>query len=387
MDGTIDKYKVRLEVKGFKQKEGLDYFDTYSQVTRIPSIQMLIALAAVYGLKIHQMDMKTTFLNRELEEEIYMEQPEGFVVSGKENKVCKFIKSLYGLKQAPKQWHAKFDQIMFANGFKINECDKCVYIKDTPNHQVIVCLYVDDMLIISRDISDINATKRMLESKFDMKDLGVSDVILGRRIHRNLQGLALSQSHCIENVLDKFKYIEFSIAKTLLNVSFVLRKNEGNASLISQLVACGTVKKKFAHCLDGVKEGGIFAIGQVVELKVNSVPMIPEQVHYSIPLDHIEVGGQVLNILDSKDESKTIQEGIIDSGITLTWVPRKVYKAIKNKLMERQPHLKFQKDVLAHDCFKYGGKVDDGFPAVTFKFKGNLALAAYPHDYLIEDVI
>ncbi|KAM3216350.1 hypothetical protein P3L10_025791 [Capsicum annuum] len=161
----------------------------------------------------------------------------------------------------------------------------------------------------------------------------------------------------------------------------------GNASLISQLVACGTVKKKFAHCLDGVKGGGIFAIGQVVELKVNSVPMIPEQVHYSIPLDHIEVGGQVLNILDFKDESKTIQEGIIDSGITLTWVPRKVYKAIKNKLMERQPHLKFQKDVLAHDCFKYGGKVDDGFPAVTFKFKGNLALAAYPHDYLIEDVI
>ena len=73
---------------------------------------------------------------------------------------------------------------MLANGFKINECDKCVYIKDTPNHQVIVCLYVDDMLIISRDISDINATKRMLESKFDMKDLGVADVILGIRIHR-----------------------------------------------------------------------------------------------------------------------------------------------------------------------------------------------------------
>ncbi|KAM3320843.1 hypothetical protein P3S67_008045 [Capsicum chacoense] len=153
---------------------------------------MLIALAAVYVLKIHQMDVKTTFLNGELEKEIYMEQPEGFMVSEKENKVSKFVKSLYGLKQAAKQWHGKFDQIMFANGFKINECDKCVYIKDTPNHHVIVCLYVDDMLIISRDISDINATKRMLKSKFDMKDLGVSDVILGRRIHRTLQELALS---------------------------------------------------------------------------------------------------------------------------------------------------------------------------------------------------
>ena len=89
-------------LSGFRQKEGLDYFETYSPVTRITSIRMLIALAAVYGLKIHQMDVKTAFLNVELEEEIYIEQPEGFVVPGKEKKVCKLIKSVYGLKQAPK---------------------------------------------------------------------------------------------------------------------------------------------------------------------------------------------------------------------------------------------------------------------------------------------
>ena len=81
--GTIDKYKDRLVVKGYKQKEGLDYFDTYSPVTRITSIRILIALAAVHDLKIHQMDVKTTFLNGELEEEIYMEQTEGFIVPGK----------------------------------------------------------------------------------------------------------------------------------------------------------------------------------------------------------------------------------------------------------------------------------------------------------------
>ncbi|KAM3217568.1 hypothetical protein P3L10_027011 [Capsicum annuum] len=97
-DGTIDKYKARLVVKGFKQKEGLDYFDTYLPVTKITSIRMLIALAVVYGLEIHQMDVKTVFLNRELEEEIYMTQPEGFMIPGKENKVCRVIKSLYGLK-------------------------------------------------------------------------------------------------------------------------------------------------------------------------------------------------------------------------------------------------------------------------------------------------
>ena len=138
------------------------------------------------------MDVKTAFLNGELEEEIYMEQSEGFIVHSKEKKVCRLVKSLYGLNQAPKQWHAKFDQIMLVNGFKINECDKCVHIKNVMNHEVIVCLYVDDMLIMSKEIDDINATKRMLSSKFDMKDLGVADLILGVRIIKTPQELALS---------------------------------------------------------------------------------------------------------------------------------------------------------------------------------------------------
>ncbi|KAF3636406.1 putative tyrosyl-DNA phosphodiesterase 2-like [Capsicum annuum] len=223
-DGTIDKYKVRLVVKDFKQKEGLDYFETCSPVTRITSIRILITLAAIFNLQIHQMDVKIAFLNGYLEKDIYMEQPEVFVVSGKKNKVCKLVKSLYGLKQAPKQWHAKFDQTMLANGFKINECDKCLYIKDTPNHQVIICFYVDDMLIISRDICDINATKQMLERKFDMKDLGVVDMILGIRIHRTPQGLALSQSHYIKKVLERMKTC---IARSTMESEFIALDKAG----------------------------------------------------------------------------------------------------------------------------------------------------------------
>ena len=99
-DGSIDKYKARLVIKGYKQKEGLDYFDTYSPVTRISSIRMLIAIAAIHNLEIHQMDVKTAFLNGDLDEEIYMEQPEGFIVPGQEKKVW-LVKSLYRLKQAP----------------------------------------------------------------------------------------------------------------------------------------------------------------------------------------------------------------------------------------------------------------------------------------------
>ena len=127
-DGTIDKYKARLGVKRYRQKEGLDYFDTYSSVTRVTYIRMLIELAAVHDLKIHQIDVKTVFLNGELKEEIYMEQPEGFIVPGREKKVYRLVKSLYGLMQTLKHYHAKFDQTMLANEFKINEYDKCVYI-------------------------------------------------------------------------------------------------------------------------------------------------------------------------------------------------------------------------------------------------------------------
>ena len=115
------------------------------------------------------------------------------------------MKSLYGLKQAPKQWHEKFDNAMMSNGFRINECDKCVYVKNTTSSYVIICLYVDDMLIMGSNNDIIKATKRMLNSKFDMKDLGVADVKLGMKISRKFDGLVLSQSHYIKKVLEKFK--------------------------------------------------------------------------------------------------------------------------------------------------------------------------------------
>ena len=103
LDGIIDKFKARLVAKGYKQKADVDFFDTFSPITRITSIRLLIAVATIYDLKIHQMDVKTAFWIGDLDEEIYMDQPEGFVESSQESKVCKLTKSLYGLKQAPKQ--------------------------------------------------------------------------------------------------------------------------------------------------------------------------------------------------------------------------------------------------------------------------------------------
>ena len=175
------------------------------------------------------MDVKTVFLNGELEEEIYMEQPEGFVASGQENKVCKLVKSLYGLKQAPKQWHQKFDQAMLESGFKINECDKCVYVKSTTHGYVILCLYVDDMLIIGSNDKMIRSTKDMLKSRFDMKDMGLADVILGIKIARTQNGLILSQTHYVDKILEKFANGDTSIARTPIDTSQHLSKNRGDS--------------------------------------------------------------------------------------------------------------------------------------------------------------
>ena len=156
------------------------------------------------------MNVKTDFLNRDLNEEIYMKQPVGFSAPGHSKKVCKLVKSLYGLKQAPEQWHGKFDNVRL----RINVCDKCVYVKDTDKGYVILCLYVDDMLIIGSNDKMIKTTKKLLNSKFDMKDMGIADVILGIKITRISGGIVLSQSHYVDKILEKFTGSDTSVSST-----------------------------------------------------------------------------------------------------------------------------------------------------------------------------
>jgi len=128
-DGTLDKYKARLVAKGFTQLKDIDYFDTFAPIARMTSIRLLISLAAIHSLIIHQMDVKTAFLNEDLDEEVYMKQPERFVIPGQEHKVCKLLKSLYGLKQVPKQRHDKFRKVMISNSYLINGGDICIFSK------------------------------------------------------------------------------------------------------------------------------------------------------------------------------------------------------------------------------------------------------------------
>ena len=175
------------------------------------------------------MDVKTAFLNGELSEEVYMEQPEGFVAPGNEHKACRLVKSLYGLKQAPKEWHAKFDTTILKFSFRYNSADRCLYSKTTSAYKVLVCLYVDDMLIVSTDMVGVTETKDYLSSVFKMKDLGEVDTILGIKIQRHSGGFSLNQTHYIEKVLAKFSHLEIKEVRTPFDVGFKLKENNGRA--------------------------------------------------------------------------------------------------------------------------------------------------------------
>ena len=154
-----------------------------------------------------------------------MDQPECCVVPGKEKKVYKLVKSLYGLKQAPKQWHNKFAHALVTNGHSINDVDKCIYSKYEDNTCVVICLYVDDMLIFGTNLEVVCETKKFLGFKFDMKDLGEAEVILGIKITRTPNGLKLSQEHYVEKILRKFEHFDCKPVLTPYDPSSQLKKN------------------------------------------------------------------------------------------------------------------------------------------------------------------
>ncbi|KAG8478610.1 hypothetical protein CXB51_028417 [Gossypium anomalum] len=165
------KYKARLVAKGYSQVPGVDFTDVFSPVVKHSSIRALLGIVAMHDLELEQLDVKTAFLHGELEEDIYMQQPEGFTVSEKEDYVCLLKKSLYGLKQSPRQWYKRFDSFMTSHDFKRSSFDSCVYFKKNNDGSfVYLLLYVDDMLIAAKDKGEIRKVKAQLSEEFEMKD-------------------------------------------------------------------------------------------------------------------------------------------------------------------------------------------------------------------------
>jgi len=147
---------------------------------------VLLAIVASFDLELEQLDVKTDFLHGNLEEQIYMKQPEGFVVEAKEDHACYSKKSLYGLKQSPRQWYKRIDSFMIGHDYSRNNYDSCVYHKKLLDGTfVYLLLYVDDMLIASKSIFEINKLKILLNNEFELKILTVAKKILGMETHKD----------------------------------------------------------------------------------------------------------------------------------------------------------------------------------------------------------
>ena len=152
------------------------------------------------------MDVKTTFLSGSLEEDIYMQQPEGFIARGQEHMACKLQRSIHGLKQASRTWNIRFDQAITLYGFEKSPNEPCVYKSIQGTKVVFLVLYVDDILLIRNDIEVLSSVKGWLQKQFDMKDLGEANYILGIKLLRDRKNkvLALSQALYIDKILDRF---------------------------------------------------------------------------------------------------------------------------------------------------------------------------------------
>lgn len=202
--GNKIRYKARLVARGFSQRRGIDYDETFSPVVRHSSLRLLFALAANLNLKVDHMDVKTAFLNGTLDKVVYMKQPRVFQEKGKEDHVCLLHKSLYGLKQAPRAWNIKLHTELENLKFKRCENESCVYTRTLGANIIFLAVYVDDILIFYNNAEEMKKVKQNLMSKFEMKDLGKAQLFLGMRIVQGRGFIKIDQAEYIEKLLHKF---------------------------------------------------------------------------------------------------------------------------------------------------------------------------------------
>ena len=276
------RFRARLVAKGFTQIEGVDFDETFSPVARFESLQLLLALATLENWEIHQMDVKSAFLHGDLDEEIYMEQPQGFIVAGSEHLVCRLQKALYGLKQASRAWNLQFHGVLEELGFTRTYSDAGVYVchRHEGGDALFVILYVDDITILGSSLDKINDLKKSLSSRYEMTDLGEIQSYLGVNITRDRASrtMDINQTDYIESVVERFGMRDSNPVYTPLpsGCEAHLVKNEDQASA-AEIKQFQQIIGSLLYAQIGSRPDISFAVGRLSQYASN-----PTQHHFRL---------------------------------------------------------------------------------------------------------
>ncbi len=239
--GNPVRHKSRLTIKGYVQKHGVDYWETFSPVAKLISLRLFFAIAAQLDMHLFQMDVNNAFLNAELKEDIYMEVPEGYDLDSqlkslpKNHKlrgvprpklVLKLNRSLYGLKQAPREWYLNVSAFLKSIGFEQLGGDPCLFVRRRNGNFAMVALYVDDLVIASTDESEMNDVVKQFNKKYKMKNIGKPELIVGLNVTRDFKAgtIKLSQHKYVNELLKRFRMEDAKVASTSAEYSLKLTK-------------------------------------------------------------------------------------------------------------------------------------------------------------------
>ncbi|CAN1181640.1 Retrovirus-related Pol polyprotein from transposon TNT 1-94 [Linum perenne] len=254
-DGKIERYKARLVAKGFTQIYGVDFLDTFSPVVKMNTVKLLLAVAAVKSWHLEQMDISNAFLHGDLEEEVYMELPQGIHGDHTQNAVCRLRKSLYGLKQASRQWFAKLTEALLKFGFTQSLLDYSLFTKSSSQGKLVMLVYVDDLIISGDNMDLINEVKRYLGTEFKVRDLGQLKYFLGLEVARSTKGISVCQRKYCLDILKDTGFLDSKPINTPVDMKTRLSRNEGEAlseiteyrKLIGQLNYLVTTRPDIAY--------------------------------------------------------------------------------------------------------------------------------------------
>jgi hypothetical protein len=302
------RYCGHLVAKGFTQIPGVDFDETFSPVARFESLRMLLALAALEDWHIHQMDVKSVFLNSVLDEEIFMEQPQGFITTGSETQVCRLHKAIYGLKQASRQWNLQFHGVLTGLGFKRTYANAGIYVchQQEGDGPLFVILYVDDITILGRSLQAVQRLKSDLSACYEMSDLGEIESYLGIHImcDRSHKRLEIDQSGYLSDVLEHFGMADASPHNTPLptGADEHLKKFDGQASA-SDIKHYQSLIGSLLYLQIGTRPDISFAVSRLAQYAANPSSQ------------HLRLAQYVLSYLVGTVDTRLVYDGASGDGL------------------------------------------------------------------------